>query len=45
MENNVHVDKDFTWTEVDGEDDYELLSYASQYLWNYYWMCASRLLN
>ena len=28
MEINVYVDKDFRWTEVDGIDAYELLSYA-----------------
>ena len=28
MEINVYVDKDFRWTEVDGVDAYELLSYA-----------------
>ena len=28
MEINVHVDKDFEWTEVDRVDAYELLSYA-----------------
>ena len=28
MDFNVFVDKDFRWTEVDGVDAYELLSYA-----------------
>ena len=28
MEINVYVNKDFRWTEVDGVDAYELLSYA-----------------
>ena len=28
MEINVYVDKDFRWTEVDGIDAYELISYA-----------------
>ena len=32
MEINVYVHKDFRWTEVDGVDAYELLSYASPIL-------------